>query len=317
MHSATQQAALVRSGEVSARELVEASLAAIERLNPRAQRVRRALPERALAEADRDPARRPAAAVRRADRRSRTSWPRPRACRRRTAAPRSATGSPTTTRAHVRAAARGRRDRGRQDQHARARPAPGHRERALRRDPQPVGSAALSAGGSSGGSAAAVAAGLVPLADGSDFGGSIRIPAACCGVVGLKPSRGRVSIGPDYGDVGAGVGVDGALARTVADVAIALDAMAGYEPGDHHWLPPPARLRRAVRADPGGSPVRVALDAPARRARRRRAARGRRSAPRTCSPTSATTCARRRRTGTTRASPPPGRRSPTRRRCST
>src|SRR5213078_4010681 len=98
-----------------------------------------------------------------------------------------------------------------------------------------------SAGGSSGGSAAAVAAGMVGLADGSDLGGSIRIPAACCGVIGLKPSRGRVSIGPDFGDVGGGAPADGPIARTVLDVAIALDAMAGYEPGDHHWIgPPPA-----------------------------------------------------------------------------
>src|SRR5947209_6070187 len=87
----------------------------------------------------------------------------------------------------------------------------------------------LAAGGSSGGSAAAVAAGMVGLADGSDLGGSVRIPGSCCGVVGLKPSRGRVSIGPDYGLIGLGAPTDGVLARIVADAATALDAMAGYE----------------------------------------------------------------------------------------
>ena len=110
----------------------------------------------------------------------------------------------------------------------------------------------LSAGGSSGGAAAAVAGGMVALADGSDLGGSIRIPAACCGVVGLKPSRGRVSMAPDFGDVGAGLPCDGLLARTVLDVAVGLDAIAGYEPGDLHVAPtnerpfadlaPPSRL---------------------------------------------------------------------------
>ena len=108
-----------------------------------------------------------------------------------------------------------------------------------------------------------MAAGLVPLCDGSDFGGSIRIPAACCGVVGIRPSTGRVSIGPDYHDVGSGVGVDGVLARTVLDIAVALDAMSGYEPGERHWLPaPPQPFAESARRDPGRLPVRVAPDAP-------------------------------------------------------
>jgi amidase len=92
-------------------------------------------------------------------------------------------------------------------------------------------------GGSSGGAAAAVAAGMVPVAHGSDGGGSIRIPAACCGLVGLKPSRGRVSRGPDQGD--DFLVQDGVLTRTVAETAALLDVMAGYEPGDATWAPPP------------------------------------------------------------------------------
>ncbi len=96
------------------------------------------------------------------------------------------------------------------------------------------------AGGSSGGAAAAVAAGLLPFAQGSDGGGSIRTPAACCGLVGLKPARGRVSLGPVVADL-HGLGVIGPLARTVRDAAALLDAMAGPCPGDPHWAAPPAQ----------------------------------------------------------------------------
>jgi amidase len=93
-------------------------------------------------------------------------------------------------------------------------------------------------GGSSGGAAAAVAAGMVPVAHGSDGGGSIRIPAACCGLVGLKPSRGRISSAPELGD--SALSIDGVLTRTVADTALILDVIAGYELGDATWAPPPA-----------------------------------------------------------------------------
>ncbi|HEX5308161.1 MAG TPA: amidase [Solirubrobacteraceae bacterium] len=114
-------------------------------------------------------------------------------------------------------------------------------------------------GGSSGGAAAAVAAGMVPVAHGNDGGGSIRIPAACCGLVGLKPTRGRVSAAPERGE--APLDVDGMLTRTVADSAALLDVLAGYEPGDVAWAPPPAhpfasavrepsRLRIAVTTKP-------------------------------------------------------------------
>ncbi|NUS51435.1 MAG: amidase, partial [Nocardioidaceae bacterium] len=95
------------------------------------------------------------------------------------------------------------------------------------------------AGGSSGGAAAAVAAGLVPVAQGSDGGGSIRIPASCCGLVGLKPSRGRVSGAPMYGDP-VGLGTAGPIARTVRDAAALLDVLAGHAPGDPTWAPEPA-----------------------------------------------------------------------------
>jgi amidase len=93
-------------------------------------------------------------------------------------------------------------------------------------------------GGSSGGSAAAVASGMVPVAHGNDGGGSIRIPAACCGLVGLKAARGRVSMAPALGE--SSLAIDGVLTRTVADTAAILDVLAGYEPGDATWAPPPS-----------------------------------------------------------------------------
>src|ERR671932_2614888 len=106
------------------------------------------------------------------------------------------------------------------------------------------------------GAAAAVAAGMVAIAHGNDGGGSIRIPAACCGLVGLKPSRGRVSRGPDLGD--SFLVADGVLSRTVADTAHALDVLAGYEVGDSTWAPRPAEpYGITARRDPGR--LRVAM----------------------------------------------------------
>ncbi|GAB4136803.1 MAG: amidase [Cyanobacteria bacterium J069] len=93
-------------------------------------------------------------------------------------------------------------------------------------------------GGSSGGAAASVAAGLAAIAQGTDGGGSIRGPAFCCGLVGIKPSRGRVSMAP-VGDRLNGLPTDGPIARTVADAAALLDVMAGYVVGDPYWLPDP------------------------------------------------------------------------------
>jgi amidase len=94
-----------------------------------------------------------------------------------------------------------------------------------------------SAGGSSGGAAAAVAAGLAPAAQGSDGAGSIRIPSSVCGLFGIKPSRGRISGGPLAPDL-LGYGVDGPIARTVADAALLLDVMTGNFPGDMYTQPP-------------------------------------------------------------------------------
>ncbi len=93
-------------------------------------------------------------------------------------------------------------------------------------------------GGSSGGAAASVAAGLCAIAHGSDGGGSLRGPAFCCGLVGLKPSRGRISHAP-VGDYQSGISTNGPIARTVADAAALLDVMSGYVTGDPYWLPDP------------------------------------------------------------------------------
>jgi Asp-tRNA(Asn)/Glu-tRNA(Gln) amidotransferase A subunit family amidase len=94
------------------------------------------------------------------------------------------------------------------------------------------------AGGSSGGAAAQVATGLGPLAEGSDGGGSVRIPASCCGVVGLKPSRARVTLSPVAGEIWGGLFTNGPIARSVRDVALMLDVMAGHVDGDPYRAAP-------------------------------------------------------------------------------
>ena len=114
------------------------------------------------------------------------------------------------------------------------------------------------AGGSSGGAAAAVAAGIVPAAHASDGGGSIRIPASCCGLFGLKPSRARVSLAPDAGEGWAGFSIQHCVSRTVRDSAALLDAVAGPVAGDPYCAPPPERsFLEETRRDPGT--LRIAL----------------------------------------------------------
>ena len=117
-------------------------------------------------------------------------------------------------------------------------------------------------GGSSGGAGAAVAAGALPLAHGSDGGGSIRIPASCCGLFGIKPSRGRVSPAP-FVSGSLELSQSGPLSVTVRDAAAFLDAVAGYEPGDAHWAPPPQRpFLDEVGADPGRLRIAFTVEPP-------------------------------------------------------
>lgn len=145
---------------------------------------------------------------------------------------------------------------------------PCHTENALAPPARTPWDLTRSAGGSSGGAAAAVASGLAPVAQGSDGGGSVRIPASVCGLYGIKPTRGRISAGPVKPDL-IGLSTAGPLARTVRDAAVLLDVMATTRPGDLYLAPPhegtfagcvdrePGRLRIgrfATPPVPGGEP---------------------------------------------------------------
>ncbi len=257
--SATELAALVRAGDVSARELVEASLGRIDELQPTLGAFTHVAHESSLADADGvapgDP--RPFAGVPIAIKDNR-----------------AVNGMPLTMGSDLFADF-----------------APGRDAYLVRRlreagfvivgktsmpemgilpttEPRRFGPArnpwdpGRTPGGSSGGAAVAVAAGMVPVAHGNDGGGSIRIPAACCGLVGLKPARGRVSVGPDGGH--SFLVCDGVLTRTVRDTAQVLDVLAGPEPGDATWAPPPpaAGYTALTEVDPGHLRIALAMASP-------------------------------------------------------
>ena len=258
---ALEQARLVREGEVAARELVEASLDAIEALNGALNAFTLVTAEQALAAADE---------VRPGD-------------------PRPFAGVPIAVKDLIALTGGVRTTFG---MNAAGDFVPGHDSHTYRRlrdagllmvgktntpemgilpvtEPARFGPSRnpwdtdRTPGGSSGGSAAAVAAGMTAIGYANDGGGSIRIPASCCGLVGLKPSRGRVSPGPFWTELVAGFAVEGVVTRTVADTAAALDVMAGVEAGDPYWAPPPgAPFADAAAREPGRLRVGFFTEAP-------------------------------------------------------
>lgn len=258
---ALEQARLVREGEVSARELVEASLAAIEALNGELNAFVLTTAEQALAAAD---------AVEAGD-------------------PRPFAGVPIAIKDLVALTAGVRTTFG---MSATGDYVPDHDTHTYRRlresgaimvgktntpemgilpvtEPARFGPSrnpwdpSRTPGGSSGGSAAAVASGMTALGYANDGGGSIRIPASCCGLVGLKPSRGRVSVGPTWTELVAGFAVEGVVTRTIADTATALDVLSGPEAGDPYWAPSPsAPFAEAAGRDPGKLRIGYSTESP-------------------------------------------------------
>ncbi len=248
--SAAEQAELVRSGELSARELVEASLASIDRLNGELNAVVTLSAERALAEAD---------AVGPGDDRPlagvpilvkdlvaftegiRTTW--------------GMAALDDWVPSFDSALVRRLRGAGAIIVGKTNLPEMGILPVS---EPDRFGPArnpwdtTRTPGGSSGGSAAAVAAGMVAFAHANDGGGSIRIPASCCGLVGLKPSRGRISLGPELAELVSGFVIEGVVTRDLHGTALGLDILAGYEPGDPYWAPSPsAPFVDALGREPG------------------------------------------------------------------
>jgi amidase len=258
---ALEQARLVREGEVSARELVQASLDAIERTNGELNAFVLVTADQALAAADR---------VKAGD-------------------PRPLAGVPIAVKDLVALTAGVRTTFGTRASGDWVPSVDSHTWRRLRdagaimvgktntpemgilpvTEPERFGptrnpwDTSRTPGGSSGGSGAAVAAGMTAVGYANDGGGSIRIPASCCGLVGLKPSRGRISVGPEWTEVVAGFATEGVLTRTVADTAAALDVMSGPEPGDPYWAPPPsAPFAAAVEREPGRLRVVYTVESP-------------------------------------------------------
>jgi amidase len=236
-HDATSLAELVRSRQVSARELVSASIARIEALNPKLNAVVHRMFDRALREADTPSGDGPFAGVPFLLK-DLLSW---------------YAGEPITSGSRLYEGWVPPFDTEMVKRYRRAGVIVVGKTNTPEfgltpfTEPELFGPARnpwdtnLTTGGSSGGSGAAVASGMVPFAGGGDGGGSIRIPASCCGIFGLKPTRGRTPAGPVAGDLWQGASIEHCLTRSVRDSAAMLDAVAGPDVGAPYYAPPPAR----------------------------------------------------------------------------